>query len=122
MATRFADLRERTLQLGLRVIKVCDALPRKRAATVIANQLVRSGTAVGAHFRESVRARSDAEIISKLESALQEIDETDYWLELIGRAKFISEDKLVSLRKEVDEVTAILVTCVKKVKERRGKK
>ena len=88
----------------------------------MASQLVRSGTAVGAHFRESIRARSDAEIVSKLESALQEIDETDYWLELIGRAKFISEEKLAPLRKEVDEVTAILVTCVKKVKARRSKK
>src|SRR5688572_20001475 len=115
MPVRFADLRERTLQLGLRVIKVCDALPRKRGATVIANQLVRSGTAVGAHFRESVRARSDAEIVSKLESALQEIDETDYWLELIVRSKFIAEQNLAPLRKEVDELTAILVTCVKKV-------
>ena len=77
MAARFADLRERTLLLGLRVIKVCDALPSRRAAAVMASQLVRSGTAVGAHFRESIRARSDAEIVSKLESALQEIDETD---------------------------------------------
>jgi four helix bundle protein len=113
---RHQDLRDRTLQLGVRVIKVADAMPRRRAATVIANQLVRSGTSVGAQYRESLRARSNAEVVSKLESVLQELDETDYWLELSIESQFIAARKLAALRKEVDELTAIFVTCVKNIK------
>src|SRR5688572_26093977 len=104
MPPRFADLRERTLDLAVRVIAASEALPKKRAATVVANQLVRSGTSVGAHLRESIRARSNAEIVSKLESALQELDETDYWLELSVRAQMVAAKRAEPLRKELDEL------------------
>ena len=119
MPPRYPDLRERTLQLAVRIIRLSDSLPRTRSASVIAAQIVRSGTSVGAQYRESIRARSDAEVVSKFESVLQELDETDYWLALTVAAEMMSNEKLESLRKEVDELTAIVVTCVKKVKLRK---
>ena len=82
-------------------------------------QVLRSGTSVGAHYRESLRARSNAEVISKIEGGLQELEETQYWLELLSESGTVPEDRLSSLLQEADELTAILVTCVKKVKARK---
>jgi four helix bundle protein len=81
-------------------------------------QLLRSGTSVGAHYRESIRGRSDAEVVSKLEGALQELEETNYWIELLDESGTVKSDALPELIHETDELAAILVTCVKKVKAR----
>src|SRR5437588_12213982 len=113
------DLRERTLELALRVMSLCDALPRTRSANVVAYQLLRAGSSPGAQYREGIRSRSDAELISKMESALQELEETGYWLELLVDRKIVSERRLQPLQIEVDELTSIFVTCVKKLKARR---
>jgi four helix bundle protein len=110
------DLRQRTREFGVRIMRLGDSLPKTRSANVIANQIIRSGTSVGAHYREAARSRSNAEVISKLEGALQELDETAYWLELLIGGKIISEKKLALLKQETNELIAILVTCVKKVK------
>jgi four helix bundle protein len=99
-------------------MRLGDSLPRSRSSNVIAHQLIKSGTSVGAHYREGARARSNAEVISKLEGALQELDETEYWIELLGDSGIVSAKKLEPLRKETNELIAILVTCVKKVKAR----
>ncbi len=88
---------------------------------MIGKQVLRSGTSVGAQFRESQRAKSDADFINKLEGALQELDETGYWLELLVESGIVFAEKLASLQKETDELTAILVTIVTKVKKRTGK-
>ena len=69
------DLRTRTKRFALRVIRLYSSLPKKTEAQVIGKQLLRSGTSVGAHYREAVRSRSDAEFISKLEGGLQELEE-----------------------------------------------
>src|SRR5713101_9154553 len=80
-------LRLRTKQFAIRVIRMYDALPQTRIAQALGYQAFRSGTSVGAQYREACRSRSDAEIISKLESTLQEVDETSYWLELLPKQK-----------------------------------
>jgi len=113
------DLRERTRAFAVRVMRLGDSLPRNRSANVIAYQLVRSATSVGAHYREGIRSRSDAELISKLEAALQELDESAYWLELLAESGIVRAPKLVGLRQEAEELLKILVVCVKKVKARR---
>ena len=96
---------------------VCFLLyPRIRFAQTIGKQVLRSGTSVGAHYRESVRARSDAEIVSKWEVALQELDETSYWIELLADSELLNATRLVVLQCETNELIAILTTCVKKVK------
>jgi len=83
--------------------------------------MLRSGTSVGAHYREGVFGRSDAEVISKLEGALQELEETIYWLELLADSGAVSESNVQDATREARELVAILVTCVKKVKSRRPK-
>ena len=82
MSDEKEDLRKRTKRFALRVIKVYESLPRSGSAQVLAYQLLRSGTSVGANFREAHRARSDAEFLSKVGDSLQELEETTYWLEL----------------------------------------
>ena len=112
------DLKQRTKKFALRSIRLYGALPKTTVAWVIGKQMLRSGTSVGAQYREGVRARSDAEFISKLESALQELEETSYWLELIVEAEIMAEKRLEGLTQEANELTAILTTCVKNTKRR----
>jgi len=116
------DLKERTKAFALRIIKLYSALPRRGDANVLGNQILKSGTSVGAHYREACRAKSDADFISKVEGALQELDETAYWLELIGEADILSMKRLQPLHDEADELLAILVTIVTKVKGKDSKR
>ncbi|MBM4260434.1 MAG: four helix bundle protein [Deltaproteobacteria bacterium] len=113
------DLRERTKKFALRIVRLFTALPRRTEAQVIGRQLLRSGTSVGAHYREAQRAKSVADFISKLEGALQELDETSYWLELLEDSKIVTVERLRNLRNECDQLTAILVTIVKNTKAKR---
>ncbi len=113
------DLKTRTKEFALRIIRLYTTLPKTTEAQIIGKQLLRSGTSVGAHYREGTRARSDAEFISKIEGGLQELEESCYWLELIVEADIIPENKLVDLLREAGELTAILITCVKHVKDKR---
>ena len=113
-------LRVRTRAFAVRIIKLYMALPkRNKVAGIVGNQLVRAGTSPGAHCREAFRGRSDAEMISKLEVALQELDESSYWLELLIEAEIFRPARLQALMKEIDELMAIIVASVKTVKDRR---
>ena len=84
------DLRSRTKAFALRVIKLYEALPRTGSAHVLGHQLLRSGTSVGANFREAYRARSNAEFISKVGDSLKELEETGYWHELLADSGAVS--------------------------------
>jgi len=112
------DLSTRLKQFSLRVIKLTNALPRSQAGQVIGRQVLRSGISVGAHFREARRSRSNAEFISKLELALQELDESRYWIELLIEADLMPQARLADLQTESNELISILTTCVKNVKRR----
>ena len=101
------ELQQRTKQFGLRVMKLCDALPRSHSANVIADQLLRSATSVSANYRSACRARSSADWINKLGVVIEEADESAYWLELIIEGKLLSVVKVAALLKEADELTAI---------------
>jgi four helix bundle protein len=107
------DLGQRTKDFALRIIRMFGALPMSTEAQVLGKQLLRSGTSVGANYREAFRARSKAEFIAKVGDSLREIEETAYWLELLVEAQIVSEGKLDALRKEADELTAIFVTILK---------
>jgi four helix bundle protein len=98
------------------------SLPKTTEAQVIGKQVLRSGTSVGAHYREGYRAKSDADIVNKFETALQELDETDYWLGLLVKADIVSANKLESLLRETNELLAIFTTIVTKIKKRMNKK
>jgi four helix bundle protein len=110
------DLRTRTKQFALRIIRMCAALPSRVDAQVLGKQALRSGTSIGAHYREASRAKSDADFISKLETALQELDETAYWLELIMESGLLAPERVQPLLMETNELIAIFTTIVKKRK------
>src|SRR6516164_1630333 len=101
------DLRVRTKQFALRVIRLSSALPRRIEAEVIGKQVIRSATSVGANFREAHRARSDAEFVSKLGDCLKELEETCYWLELLIEGKIIHGNRLSALHDECNQLIAI---------------
>jgi four helix bundle protein len=90
--------------------------PKTTEARVLGTQVFRSGTSVGAHYREATRARSTAEFISKIEGGLQELEETVYWLELLMEANIAHRSSLHELLQEAEELIAILVASVKTAK------
>lgn len=114
------DLKVRTRQYALRVIRLYMALPKTTEAQVIGKQMLRSGTSVGAHYAESQRAKSNADFINKIEGALQELEESAYWLDLLQDTEIFSKDLLVPLRQETEALIAIFVTIVRKVKTKAG--
>jgi len=111
-----SDLRLRTREFALRVIKLFGALPKTTEAQVLGNQLLRSGTSVGANYREAFRARSKAEFIAKMGDCLKELDESCYWLDLLVGARIVPPERLESLLDETNQLTAIFVTITKKAK------
>ena len=115
------DLRTRTTDFALRIIKLYTSLPKTSEAQVLGKQVLRSGTSVGANYREGHRAKSDADIVNKFETVLQELDETDYWLELLVKSNIMVAAKADPLRKETSELLAIFTTIVTKIKKRMGK-
>lgn len=110
------ELQHRTKDFGLRVIRLTESLPRSRTASVIGKQLLRSATSVGANYRSACRGRSKADFISKLGIALEEADESLYWLELLVEANLVSKSKVAALIEEADQLVAILVASTKTAK------
>ncbi|MGD0761392.1 MAG: four helix bundle protein [Candidatus Sulfotelmatobacter sp.] len=106
------DLKARTRQFALRILRLYRSLPAKEEARILGRQLLRSGTSVGANYRAACRARSRAEFIAKLGIVLEEADETIFWLELLLEGGIIKHEKLDALLKEAEELTAIFVTSI----------
>ncbi len=103
------ELKKRTKQFALRVIKLCDSMPNTRSANIVANQLIRSATSVGANYRAACRARSDADFISKIGVTLEETDESLYWLEIVVESGMKPEFLVYDLMKEATELLAIFI-------------
>ena len=110
------DLARRTRRFALAVVRLYGSLPRSTVSHVLGRQMLESGTSVGAHYREARRAKSNADFVSKIEGALQELDETGYWLELIQEARITKAEAVQSLVAEANELIAIFVSVVLKVK------
>ena len=110
------DLKERTRDFALRIIRLYGALPRRSEAQIIGRQILRLGTAVGANYREGLRARSKQEYAAKLNISLMELEETLYWLELLEQSGTLSASRLAGLKAETSELSAILVTLIKKAR------
>lgn len=107
------DLKIRTKEYALRIIKFVSFLPNTVVGRTIANQLIRSGTSVGANYRAALRARSKTEFISKLGIVLEESDESAFWLELVIESKLLSEALVEPLLKETNELISIFVATKK---------
>ena len=102
------EMKARTKAMGLRVMKLIDSLPDSVKGRAIANQIVRSATSVGANYRAALRGRSKKEFVAKIGVALEECDETAYWLELIAEGDLLPTERVENLRAEADELCAIL--------------
>ena len=103
------EMKKRTKQFALRILKMADALPKSRSGNAIANQVVRSGTSVAANYRALCRAKSRADFINKTSVIEEEADETSFWLELIVDAGLLTNARVKPLLIEADEITAMLV-------------
>jgi four helix bundle protein len=110
------DLPDRTKRFALRIIRIFATLPKTIEAQVLGKQVLRSGTSIGANYREAYRGRSKPEFIAKCGDCLKEIEETAYWLELLVDSHLVSVAKLAPLRQEIDELTAIFVAIIKRSK------
>ncbi len=103
------ELRRRTQVFALRVMKMIESLPGTTTGQVIAKQIVRCATSVGANYRAACRGRSKAEFPSKLQTVVEEADETCYWLELIIEGELLPESRIEDLLDEANQITAIMI-------------
>ena len=117
MQTEEKDLRERTKEFALQIVRTFSGLPKTAEAQLLGKQVLRSGTSVGANYREAYRGRSKAEFVAKCGDSLRELEETAYWLELFVDGKIVPPESLSALRQECDELIAIFVTILKRSKE-----
>jgi len=104
------DLKKRTKQFALRILKLVEALPNSLQGRTIAAQLVRAGTSVGANYRAACRGRSRAEFIAKIGIVEEEADESAFWLELIIDGAFLNENQVKPLLSEANELTKIMAS------------
>jgi four helix bundle protein len=110
------ELQARTKQFALRVMKMTDALPRSAKGKVIANQILRSATAVASGYRAACRARSKADWIDKIGRSLEEADESLLWIELTEEGGLLPARRIYALKKEACELTAIFAAIHKSSK------
>ena len=114
------ELKKRTKQLALRIIRVVEALPNTRSAQKIGRKLLQSATSIGANYRAACRAKSTADMISKLQIVTTAADKTLYWLELIGEANLITKNRLTGVKKETNEILAIMISSIKTLQRRKS--
>ncbi len=112
------ELKKRTRTFALDIIKLVAELPKNQAGRTIGNQIIRSGTSVGANYRAACRARSNKDFISKITIVEEECDETLFWLELIDESNLLESDELQKLLKEADELTAIFTASGRTARKR----
>jgi len=104
------ELKKRTKQFALRILKLVAALPKNIEGRALGNPLVRSGTSVGANYRAACRGRSKAEFIAKLGTVEEEADESAYWMELIIEGELLKAKRVQPLLQEANELVAIMVS------------
>jgi four helix bundle protein len=112
-------IQERTLTFAVRIVKLCRFLHEKGGVErILSSQLIRSGTSIGANVREAQSAQSDKDFLHKMEISLKEARETEYWLIVLVESEAIHQEKVKSLKQEIDIIIRILVTITKKIKEK----
>jgi four helix bundle protein len=114
------ELKARTKQYALRIIRLVQSLSKGRIEQEISRQLLRAGLSVGANYRSACRAKSGADFVAKLAVVEEEADESRYWLELLVEAKLMEAKRLEPLIKESDEIIAIVVSSIKTARDGRA--
>lgn len=112
------EMKARTKEFALRVLKVVQSLPPNLVTDSIGKQLLRSGTSVGANYRASCRAKSIPDFIHKLSIVEEEADESIYWMELLVEAQLVKENLLKNLMDEGNQIVSIVVSSIKSSKEK----
>ena len=107
------NLKDRTQAFALAVVALVEDLPHGRSADAIGNQVLRSGTSVGANYRAACRSRSRREFLAKLGIVEEEADETQFWLDLIIARGLADTDRVVKLREEARQLVAIIVASIR---------
>ena len=107
------EFKRRTKQLGLAVIRMTEKFPETRLAWVVKDQILRSALSVGANYRAVCRAKSDKDFINKMRIVVEEADETAYWLEIIEESDLLKSDDLRELKREVNELVAMVVASIR---------
>ena len=107
------ELKERTFQFGVRVVRAAESLPKTEIPRTLGKQLLRAGTSVGANYRAAARARSQADFVAKLGN------EAMYWMEMIVELKLVKAARLAKLLAEANELLAIVVASIKTARRRR---
>jgi four helix bundle protein len=112
------NILDRTKKFGIAIIKISSLLPKNPAGFTIADQLIRAGTSIGANLIEAQEAVSNKDFIYKISFSLKEAKETKYWLELISATNLINSQSVIPLLQENEEIVRILVTILKKLKNK----
>ncbi|MBI2330716.1 MAG: four helix bundle protein [Chloroflexi bacterium] len=110
----------RTKKLAVAIIKQMDKLPSSRASDVVARQIIRSGTSIGANYRAACRAKSTPDMINKMKIVEEETDETAYWLEILVEADIIPQEQVSAIYKETNEILAMTVASLKTLRNRKS--
>jgi four helix bundle protein len=119
MPSQPEDLRNRTKEFAVRVVKLYRSLPYRTDAQVLGKQLLRSGTAVAANYRASCRSRSKAEWIAKIGIVVEEADESVFWIEMLADCDIVPLQKLESILKEAHELSALFTASQRTARSRR---
>lgn len=109
-------IQDLSFNFAIRIVKFYKHLTENKRVFVLSKQILRSGTSIGANTRESIHAQSTADFISKLNIALKEADETEYWLELLHASEIINDEEFTSLSNDVKQIIGTLVKIIKKTK------
>jgi four helix bundle protein len=117
-----AELKRRTQKFAVEIIKFVESQPNSRTLAVLSNQLLRSSTSIGANYRSACKGKSTADFINKIIICEEEADESIYWLDLLIEAELVTESKVLPLRKEANELTAIFTAIGKTAKENQKSK
>ena len=114
-------IRKKSIDFAVRIVRFYRYLCEEKREFVLSKQILRSGTSIGANVSESKNAQTNPDYLTKMNIALKEADETQYWLELLFLSEYITKDEFQSLNNDMKEIIAILVSIVKKLKEKGNK-
>ncbi len=109
---------EKSMDFAVRCVNLYKYLSQEKSEYIMSKQVCRSGTSVGANIRESRNAQSTSDFINKLNIALKEADETQFWLELLYRTQYIGEKEFNSINNDIDEIISILTASIKTTKKK----
>ncbi len=110
-------IQQKSRDFAIRIVNCYKFLSEQKHESVMSKQLLRSGTSIGANTRESKNAQSRMDFLNKLNVALKEADETEYWLDLLHESNYLDDKQFTSLQSDCKELIAILVTIIKKLKD-----